>query len=261
MINKLLNIKNVERQLFKRHFIRNVILELNFTNLSKEIILKEIEKIKNEFKNIGFSRFLDIKQLEFKMTSEDEIPEKVQNDETIGIVLFNDEFLIRIELLENKLIFSIFKYLNFDSFIKQVEKVLNLLKNIIPNLNEINNISLSKQNSIISTETKSFEDINNILNKTLLPALNSEVVPYDNFDFTRNEFAVIKNNYRCKVSANCQRTALDEFEINLNILVIDNKNTNIEDVSKNLKNINSFNFSVFNWATTDKFKKIINEEI
>ena len=166
MINKLLNIKNVERQLFKRHFIRNVILELNFTNLSKEIILKEIEKIKNEFKNIGFSRFLDIKQLEFKMTSEDEIPEKVQNDETIGIVLFNDEFLIRIELLENKLIFSIFKYLNFDSFIKQVEKVLNLLKNIIPNLNEINNISLSKQNSIISKETKSCEDINNILNKT-----------------------------------------------------------------------------------------------
>jgi|GEM_PF-2421275 len=262
MFSQLLNIKTTKRKLFKRHFIRSVILEFNFANLKKETILQHTDSIKSKFSELGFKRFVGMKQIEFKMTSDKDTPEQITNDkETIGLLLFNDEKRMRIEILENKMIISIFKYLNFDDFIAKVEKMISILKEVAPKNDTLTRIALRKQNSIISTETTSFEDLRFIFRKPLLSALHEKAIPFENFDYTKDEFRVIKSGYKCRVSSDCQRKTSNEFEINLTILVVDNVQDELCNISKKLKAINDFNFSVFCWATTGKFKKIMNEEI
>ena len=109
MIKELINIEEKERISFKRHFIRNVVLEIVFDNLNKESLLKNKDNIQKQFKNLGFTKFGEMKQIEFKMNIEDDVPEQIQNDnEVIGLLLFDDNRKIRIELMSNKIIISIF---------------------------------------------------------------------------------------------------------------------------------------------------------
>lgn len=260
-MNDLLNIEKQDRMLFKRHFIRNVILEFNFPNLKKDILLSNIENLNKSFSKIGFDRLIQMKQIEFKMTVDKDVPEQITHDkEVIGLLLFDDDKKIRIEILETKMIISIFKYLNFDEFIEQVQEIIDILYKVAPENNVITKMSLRKQNSIISTETKSFDDLTFILNEPLLSVIRTSIVPFENFDFAQDEFRVIKDKYKCRISSDCRRRSADEFEINLNILVIDDNHYNIENISNKLRELNNFNFSVFCWATTDKFKQIMNEE-
>lgn len=261
-MNSLLNIEKQDRILFKRHFIRNVILEFNFPNLKKDILLGNIENLNKSFSEIGFSRLIQMKQVEFKMTVDKDVPEQITHDkEVIGLLLFDDEKKIRIEILETKMIISIFKYLNFDNFISQVEKIISILHEFAPENNLVTKISLKKQNSIISTETKSFDDLTFILNEPLLSVMRTPIIPFSNFDFAQDEFRVIKDQYKCRIASDCRRRSEDEFEINLNILVVDNNQYDIGNIADKLRNLNNFNFSVFCWATTDKFKEVMNEEV
>lgn len=262
MFTNLLNIEKVERKIFHRHFIRNVILEFNFDCLEKDIIINKIKYLTEKFNSIGFTKFDEIKQIEFKMTTDKDIPEHIIHDnETIGLLFLNDEQKIRIELLENKLIINIFKYLCFENFIDQVKIIIEIINSLRNENNNITRIALRKENAIISTETNSFENIIEILNPPLLSMLRGNTIPFETFDFCQDEFRVIKNELKCRVSSTCMRKAEDEFEINLNILVVDDTKNTIDDLSKKLKEINDFNFSIFCWATTDKFKNIMNEVI
>ena len=263
MIKELINIEEKERISFKRHFIRNVVLEIVFDNLNKESLLKNKDNIQKQFKNLGFTKFGEMKQIEFKMNIEDDVPEQIQNDnEVIGLLLFDDNRKIRIELMSNKIIISIFKYLSFDNFVIDVTKMINVLSEIMAENNHINLISLGKQNTIISTDTKSFDDLTFILNKPLLSSIRESLIPFENFEYTRDEFSILKNGYKCKIGSNCLKRENDgEYEINLDISVTDTKQCDFNNLTEKLQGINNFIYSVFCWATSDRFKTIMNEEV
>lgn len=263
MLNELINIDEVERKSFKRHFIRNVVLEIAFDDLNKETLLNNKEKLQNDFKSLGFTKFGEMKQIEFKMTVDNDVPQQIKNDdETIGLLLFDDDRKIRVELLSNRIIISIFKYLNFDVFAGDIMKMIEVLKGITPSNNNVKSIIFSKQNTIISTETKTFDDLTFILNKPLLQSIRESLIPFENFEYSRDEFSIKKDNYKCIVGSNCVKRNNDgEYEINLNISVTDTHVNSFEQLASNLKDINNFIYSVFCWATTDKFKSIMNEDV
>ena len=81
MLNKLINIEEVERKPFKRHFIRNVVLELSFNDLNKETLINNKEKLQSAFKQLGFVKFGEMKQIEFKMTVDKDTPEQIKNED------------------------------------------------------------------------------------------------------------------------------------------------------------------------------------
>ena len=263
MLNKLINIEEVERKPFKRHFIRNVVLELSFNDLNKETLINNKEKLQSAFKQLGFVKFGEMKQIEFKMTVDKDTPEQIKNeDETIGLLMFDDSRKIRIELFSNRIIISIFKYLNFDIFIDDIMKMIDVLKSITSDSIQAKSVTLSKQNTIISTDTKSFDDLTYILNKPLLQSIRESLSPFENFEYTKDEFSITKENYKCLIGSNCvKRSNVGEYEINLNISVIDNQISNFEQLTEVLKDINNFIFSLFCWATTEKFKSVMNEEV
>lgn len=263
MLNELINIKEEVRIPFRRHFIRNVVLELAFDDLNKNTLLDNREKIQNSFKSLGFNNFGEMKHIELKMSVENDIPEQITNDnKTVGLLLFDDNRKIRVELLSNRIIVSIFKYLNFDTFVDDIEKMINILREITPKDNHVKMISLSKQNTIISTDTTSFEDLIFILNKPFLSSMRESIIPFENFEYTRDEFNLVKNNYNCKIGSNClKRKNKGEYEINLDISVVSNESSAFETITEQLKGINNFIFSIFCWATTDKFKSIMNEDV
>ncbi len=262
MLNELINIEEKERVSFKRHFIRNVVLEIAFDDMNKDALLKNKDNIQNQFKNIGFTKFGEMKQIQFKMNVDEDAPEQIPNDnEVIGLLLFDDKRKIRIELMSNRIIISIFKYLSFDNFVVDVTKMINILKEIMSVDNHIKLISLGKQNTIISTDTKTFDDLTFILNKPLLSSIRESIIPFDNFEYTRDEFSIFKDGYRCKIGSNCLKRENDgEYEINLDISVTDAKQYEFDNLTEKLQNINNFVYSVFCWATSDKFKTIMNED-
>lgn len=263
MLNKLINIEEVERKPFKRHFIRNVVLEISFDDLNKDILLNNKKKIQSDFKQLGFVKFGEMKQIEFKMTVDRDTPEQIKNeDETIGLLMFDDNRKIRIELFSNRIIISIFKYLNFDVFIDDIMKMVSVLKSITSSTIRVKSIVLSKQNTIISTDTESFDDLAYILNEPFLQSIRSSLIPFENFEYAKDEFRITKENYKCLIGSNCiKRSNIGEYEINLNISVTDNQINNFEQLTAVLKDINNFIFSLFCWATTEKFKSVMNEEI
>lgn len=260
MIENLLNIPKAKRQVFTRHFIRNVVIEFSFYTLFQDVIVNNKDYLKDNFKNLGFTVCQDIKQVQFALGISDEKPKINTTDNTVGYVYENVDEKIRIELVENKLVINVFKYQNFENFFTKIEKIVDVINNVLKGTNLITKIILKKVNTIISTETNTYEEITKILNDNFLSVMRNNIVPFENFESCFDTFKSKKDNYCCSVSSKCKRRNIDEFEILLDITIsqeLSNSNINIPEV---LENINNTNFSIFSWATTDYFKQIMNED-
>ena len=259
MIENLLKIPAVERQLFTRHFIKNVVIEFNFVELFQNLIINNKNTLKEAFKNLGFQSN-EIQQVQFALGISDEKPEVKTSDEVVGFVFENNEEKIRIELIENQLIINVFKYQNFDNFFIKVDKIVNIVLGIIPANKQISKIVLKKVNTIVSTETTSFEDLTSILNSNFFSILKNNIIPFENFTSCSDMFEVTKNTYKCKVYAKCKKRNVDKFEITLDITICHELKENNINIPQILENINNTNFSIFHWVTTDYFKQIMNED-
>ncbi|MBO5434570.1 TIGR04255 family protein [bacterium] len=260
MIDSLLNIPNIQRKVFTRHFIKNVIIEFSFYALFQDVIIAKKEYLKESFKNLGFTICENISQVQFALGIRDEKPTVNTTDEVVGFVFGNNDEKIRIELVENKLIINVFKYQNFENFFCKIEKIIDVINNVLQDNKLITNISLKKVNSIISTETKSYEDITNVLNSNFLAIMRNDTIPYENFESCYDIFKVRRDEYNCSVSSKCKKRKEDEFEIVLDITISQDLSNSEIKISQVLENINNTNFSIFSWATTDYFKQIMNEE-
>lgn len=260
MIKNLLNIPDAERKIYARHFIRNVVIEISFYALFQDLILKNITYLKENFKNLGFTSCQEIKQVHFALGINDEKPQMKTSDKVAGYVFENTFEKTRIELIENKLAITVFKYQNFENFFIKIEKIIDIINTIMSENKCITNITLKKVNSIISAETTSYSEITNILNDNFLVIMRNETIPFENFVSCFDIFKVKRNEYFCSVSSECKRRKLDEFEIILDVTINQKFSNSVINITQVLQNINNTNYSIFSWATTDYFKEVMDRE-
>jgi len=259
-MKNLFNIEHNERVKFKRHFIRSVIVDIAFSSLSKNIILTNEEYFKSEFKKLGFDNSGQIKFVEFKMNIEDEKPQKLTNEEnTAGLLFKNSGKMKDIELKENSLICVDNQYESFEFFVENIEKIISIIDKVALENNAITKIGFRKINSFLSTETKDFNTITELFNPAIFAPLRTNLLDISNFK-THTE-TIVAENEQCKsrLIFACTKTNTDEFQINLDIDLIDSKIYDRLNLIEKINSLNTVAYDLFIWSTTDKFRNIMNK--
>jgi len=256
----LFNIDNADREKYKKHFIKNVIVNIVFSNLPKQSILENEELLKTEFKSLGFSSSGQIKQVEFKMSIEDEKPQKLTNEENItGLTFSNIPLMKNLEIIENKVVCVDNQYEGFEFFAENIENIISIINKISPENNSIEKIGFRKINSFISTETTDFETITSLVNNSIFAPLRTNLVDLSNFKEHIEKIIVEKDDCKSRLVFACVKTSLDEFQVNIDLDLIDTKICDRCDIINKLNILNNVAYNLFIWSTTDKFRSIMND--
>lgn len=261
MIRNLANIDKNERKIFKRHFLRNVIIELRFSELTKESILNNQDYLKENLGKLGFNEHNLIQTFEFKMKIDDEKPQKVSLEEEVGIVFLNKKKKKQLEIIENKIICTDGQYDNYDLFSEKIFNVIQIINNLNIANNKVTYIGLRKINTVVATETKDFKEITDIFNNSIFAQLRMGLIPFENFNNYKDSIEFQKDNYKCTINTACIKKSDNDFEIILDIDIINSNLKSDCKITDELNELNQFNYDLFMWSITDYFRQIMNEEV
>jgi len=261
MIRELLNLNKNERKLFKKHFIRDVIIEIRFSELAREKILSNAEYFKEKFEKLDFIENKTIKQIEFKMSIEDNEPQKKTNAEDIGLIFLNTDEKKQLEIVGNKIVCSDKQYDNFDLFFEKINHIINILNELKIENNKIIYLGFRKINTVISTETNSFKEITDIFNEAIFAPLRTNLIPFDNFYSLKDTLEVQKEGKKCIINTSCIKREDNMHEINLDIDIINSNLADNINIKEELITLNQFENDIFLWSITDYFKKVMNDEV
>ncbi|OGI23034.1 MAG: hypothetical protein A2255_03230 [Candidatus Melainabacteria bacterium RIFOXYA2_FULL_32_9] len=260
MIKKLFNLEENTREKFKKHFIKSVVVNIAFSNLSKQCILKNEEYLKTEFKKLGFDQSGQIKQVEFTMSIEDEKPKKLTNEENVTGLLFNNQRLMKnLEIIENSVICVDNQYEGFEFFAENIENIISVINKISLANNSIEKLGFRKVNSFVSTETQNFETITELVNDSVFAPLRTNLIDISNFKEHIETIIVENEHCKSRLIFACTKTNPNEFRVNIDLDLIDNKLCNRYDIVKRIETLNNVAYNLFIWSTTSKFRNIMND--
>ena len=111
-VEKLLNINEYERHVFKQHFLKGVIVEFVFDfNINDYIWESNRYKHYKEYVDkLGFSKLDEITNTNFSVSIKDEEPKITKENEQIGINYENPNNGNKIQIIKDKLVFVNIKY-------------------------------------------------------------------------------------------------------------------------------------------------------
>lgn len=254
----MFNIEHHERIPFKRHFIKNVILELRFSDLITDLSTSNVEYLKSSFQKLDFNKNTTIKHVEFSMKIDDNEPKKAYNEEDAGLIFINEQDKSQLEITQNRMVYSESQYKSFDDFETRIIKIIGVINSLNKNI-EIIYIGFRKINSIIITETKSFEDITKYFNNTIFAPLRTNLLELEKFENYKDRIEVAFENNRAIINTSVSKKTNEIFEVILDMDIINttpNKRTKLTD---ELERVNNLVYDLFIYIGTDELKEEMNK--
>jgi len=256
MVEQILKIKNNIRTSFKQHFLKGVIVALTFDQDIKEFFSDN--KFNNFFKKNDFCNLNEIKNANFKITIDNDIPTAEQTNTVIGYTYTNTKNNNQMQIINNRFIFLHNTYNNYESLNNEIKMVIN---EIFQNINvNIIQIGFRKINAIVVRGITKYNDITDLFNENLFNFMKCDLFDIKNLENYRDNFILSKNNSKIIVNTSCSKIQNIEnsYEIVIDTDIIEEKvdNTKIIDI---IEELNQLHFDTFCWFISEKMKNIMNE--
>lgn len=258
MTEKIFKIKNNVRKPFKQHFLKGVILAITFEQDIK--IFFTNHNFAEFFNENGYSCLTEIKNANFKITIDEDIPIAEQTNAVIGYTYTNPQNNNQIQIINNRFIFVHNTYSNYENLNKEVE-VFN--EEIFANINfNIQQVGFRKINAIVVREVVNYHDITDLFNNNLFNFIKCDLFDINDLENYRDNFILSKHNSKVIVNTSCAKIKNIEksYEVVIDTDIIQNSvdNTKVIDI---IKEMNQLHFDTFCWFTSDKMKNIMNEVV
>ncbi len=259
-VEKLLNINEYKRHLFKQHFLKGVIVEFVFDfNINDYIWESNRYKHYKEYVDkLGFSKLDEITNTNFSVSIKDEEPKITKEDEKIGINYENPNNGNKIQIIKDKLVFVNIKYEKFEVLVDSIKSFLSL----IDRKYTITKIGYRKINSFILKDVKDINEITEYFNDNLFPRLKNNFFNFDVLDIYRDNLVLVKDKTKHIFNTSCARFPQihNSYEIVIDNDIIYSDKVEFADLFKVLSDINVIHFDTFSWMISKKLANILNEK-
>ena len=258
MVEKIFKIQNNIRKSFKQHFLKGVILAITFEQDIKGFFADS--KFTEFFNKNGFSNFTEIKNANFKITIDEDVPIAEQTNTVIGYTYTNPQNSNQIQIINNKFIFVHNTYSNYENLNKEVKI---FVEEIFTKIDvKIQQIGFRKINTIVVREITDYKDITDLFNDNLFNFMKCNLFDINDLEHYRDNFILSKNNSKIIVNTSCAKIQNIEssYEVIIDTDIIQD-NINSTEVINIIEEMNQLHFDTFCWFTSDKMKNIMNEVI
>jgi uncharacterized protein (TIGR04255 family) len=257
----MINIPKVERKAFKRHFIRQAILEVRFSPVKIDWNVFTTEELRKKLNAVGITGIVagiknqvQLKQEEtqIKVVSHAGVQESIQLSSSDGST--------QIQILEDRFILTSPKYEDFDSFIDKGCTYVTLICEVI-GVAEFIHLGLRKVNDlIVQNDGENGYDGGGVNNLFFSP-IKQGIIPKNAVVAAENKYILAEGPYRLLMLIKSQKQTLDQFILTLDINWQKDVKIGIENsdmFKKECHILNDSLFETFFWIISDDLRDNMN---
>ncbi len=255
MIDRILNIDTMERKAFKQHFLKGVILAITFDKDIKSYF--QDAEIIDFFKTNGYSDITEIKNANFKITIDNDIPTAEQTNNTVGYSCVNKNNN-QIQIINNRFVFIHNTYESYESLNNEIKK---FTERIFTKFSAtIKQVGYRKINAIVAREIEDYAQITELFNENLFNFLKCDLFDFNVLENYRDNFTLSKNNSKIIINTSIAKIKNIEnsYEVIVDTDIIKSNIVNIMDIYETINEMNQLHFDTFCWITSQKMKNIMN---
>ena len=246
----MFNIPEVEYEVFKKHFIKSVFVELRFNPISYDWH-NNLEAFQGKMLSLGYSTSKKLTEsgFQFKQEEKSKTPViKQLSEKDIGYQTLNKDGSFILEIKRDRIVFVSHKYMGFSS-------LLNSIENFIPTFSEIFDVKhfnwagLRKINEIGIENPNGYDGGG--VNQLFFSPINSGALPSNIIVHGRNTYKVAEDNVTGFINVETDKQiASNRYRLIIDIDV-NNSLKKTSDLKENLQSINKKIFGIFCWIASD----------
>lgn len=261
MFERILQIKTTNRRTFKQHFLKGVILQLQFDCDIEKCINNNKQKFDTFFQNEQYLKKESLleKKYTFSYSDEKKEPETISEpSRVVGYSYNNLKNNNKIQVMQNNLFFVQNDYKDYNDLNRLVEL---FLKTAEANF-RISKIGFRKTNSIVAREVEVLDDITSLFSDAVFADLRNNVFNLEDLGSYRNSLNLLKNKSALIINTACAKikNLNKSYEVIIDTDLIYNDITQKKDALSIITSMNEEHFNIFYWITSDKMKKILDME-
>ena len=252
--------------ILENNFLSKVIFRIDFTTILK--IAGDKKEAAEDFQKKVFDKFPNVEivhqnNLNINIGIGSKTPEKVTNKSNICWIFRNDNGNKEISLTADNLIFICYNesYIGFKSFLNDVMLIINALKDYLPF--ELKFLGLRYINQIDDSEINDNIDIfinNSLSNSNIINDLNDD----EKLSQIFNKLSFQKDKYFLNLQYGFFNTQFPDPNGTKNFILdydcVNNQIKSIDEVEKNLKEMNRIIFEKFEYSIKDTFIEKMGEK-